>query len=201
MHLVSKLVLAGLGASALAGGAYAADQAIHVMAVPLADGSVMHIRYFGDKKPQIALVPAQQQQQQQQQHIAIPMAYGDPLGIDRMFAEMDAQADAMMRQAAAMAAQQRNTNGKIDAAAVQGMPAGSSVSYSFYSSSNGQGGCTQSVQMTSYGNGAKPKVIEQKSGDCSALDKPVVNAAATAPAKAVPVKAKAAGRKVDPNSI
>jgi len=166
--------------------------------VPLADGSVMHIRYFGDKKPQIALV----EPQQRVQGVALPMAFGDPLAIDRMFAEMDAQADAMMRQAAATAAQQQQqagAGGKIDAAAVQGMPAGSIVSYSFSSSSDGQGGCTQSYQMTSYGNGAKPQVVEQHSGNCSALGKPAINASATAPAKAVPVKA--TPHKVDPNSI
>jgi len=195
MRLVSKAVLAGLGVAALAGAAYAAEQSIHVMAVPLADGSVMHIRYFGDKKPQIALVAPQQRVQ----GVALPMAFGDPLAIDRMFAEMDAQAEAMMQQAAAMAAQQPRASGKIDAAAGRGRPTGSIVSYSFSSSSNGQGGCTQSYQMTSYGNGAKPQLVEQHSGDCSALDKPAINASATAPAKAVPVKA--APHKVDPSSI
>lgn len=200
MRLVSKAVLAGLGVAALTGAAYAAEQSIHVMAVPLADGSVMHIRYFGDKKPQVAVVAPQQQVQ----GIALPMAFGDPLSIDRMFAEMDAQADAMMRQAAAMAAQQQQqqhatAGGKIDATARLGMPAVSIVSYSFSSSSNGRGSCTQSYQMTSFGNGAKPQVVEQKSGDCSALDKPAINASATAPVKAVPVKA--VPRKVDPNSI
>jgi len=197
MRLVSKAVLAGLGVAALAGAAYAAEQSIHVMAVPLADGSVMHIRYFGDKKPQIAMVAPQQRVR----GIAIPMAFGDPLAIDRMFAEMDAQADAMMRQAAAMAAQQprASAGGKIDAAAMPGMPAGSVVSYSFSSSSNDQGGCTQRYQMTSYGNGATPQVVEQHSGDCSTLDKPATNASAATAAHAIPVKA--APHKVDPNSI
>jgi hypothetical protein len=195
MRLVSKAVLAGLGVAALAGAAYAAEQSIHVMAVPLADGSVMHIRYFGDKKPQIAVVAPQQQAR----GFELPMAYGDPLSIDRMFEEMDAQADTMMRQAAAMAAQQPRAGGQIDAAALQGVPAGSSVSYSFTSSSNGQGGCVQSYEMASYGNGSKPQVIEQHSGDCSALAKPRINASATAPAKAAPVKP--AVHKVDPSSI
>lgn len=167
----SKILLAALGTCALAGSAVAAEHALHVMNVNLPDGSVAQVRYAGDTPPRIALVPVER---------AIPVALIDSpfAGFDRMFAEMDRQAAAMMQQAAAMQAS-APADSKIDQAALKSMPAGTSYSFTSYSSSNG--GCTQSYQMTAYGNAA-PKVVSQTSGDCSKAGQ---LQAAPKPAKAV----------------
>lgn len=171
MRLMSKIALAGAAACALAGTAYAADHSLHRMNVALPDGSVAHVLYQGDVAPKLELVPVER---------TIPVAMIDsPFGgFDQMFAEMDRQAAVMMQQAAALQAS-APAGGKIDQAALKAMPAGASYSFTSYSSSNG--GCTQSYQMTSYGN-AEPKVVSQSSGDCSKAGQ---LQAAPKPAKAV----------------
>ncbi|MGY2735734.1 hypothetical protein [Sphingomonas sp. UYP23] len=171
MRLMSKIALAGVAACTLAGTAYAADREFHRMNVALPDGSVAHVIYQGDVAPRLELVPVER---------AIPVALVDSpfIGFDQIFADMDRQAAAMMQQAAVLQAS-APAGGKIDQAALKSMPAGSSYSYTSYSSSNG--GCTQSYQMTAYGT-AEPKVVSQTSGDCSKAGQ---LQAAPKPAKAV----------------
>jgi hypothetical protein len=166
MNLFSKIALAGVGTVALAGSALAAERAMHVMNVNLPDGSVAHVRYFGDVAPKVELVPVAD---------AVPIALVDPraafAGFDQMFADFDRQQAEMMQHVAAMQQQAVAVpaGGKLDQAAMKTLPNGGTVSYSYtaYSSGgDGKGGCTQSYQMTSYGN-AQPKVVSQSSGDCS----------------------------------
>ncbi|RZF65876.1 hypothetical protein EWE75_04285 [Sphingomonas populi] len=178
MNLFAKIALAGIGTAALAGSALAADRAMHLLDVNLPDGSVAHVRYFGDVAPKVVLVPVAQ---------AAPVAMLDPVA--EMFADMDRQQEAMLQHVAAMP-----QDGKIDEAALKTMPAGGTVSYSFtsYSSGDGKGGgCTQSYQMTSYGANAQPKVVSQSSGDCTNAPK-----FGTAP---TPVKAPAPEPKTVPH--
>ncbi|CAN5368499.1 hypothetical protein BH10PSE15_BH10PSE15_12700 [soil metagenome] len=156
MNLFSKLALAGVGTVALAGSALAAERAMHLMDVNLPDGSVAHVRYFGDVAPKVEVVPVTQ---------GVPIAMIAPrlslAAFDEIFADMDRQQAQLMQQVAAL--QSAAQAGKADSAAAKD----GSVSYSFTSySSGGNGGCTQSYQMTSYGN-AQPKVVSQSSGDCS----------------------------------
>lgn len=167
----SKILLAGLGTCALAGSAVAAERAMHVMNVNLPDGSVAQVRYAGDTPPKIALVPVER---------TIPIAIIDSpfAGFDQMFAEMDRQAAVMLQQAATLQAA-APAGGKIDQAALKSLPPGASYAFTSYSSSNG--GCTQSYQMTAYGN-AEPKVVSQTSGDCSKVGQ---LQAAPKPAKAI----------------
>jgi hypothetical protein len=169
---MSKILLAGLGACALAGTAYAADRQLHTLNVALPDGSVAHVFYEGAVAPKVEIVPVER---------AMPVALIDApfAGFDQLFADMDRQAAAMMQQARALQASVP-ANGTLDQAALKSLPAGSSYSFTSYSSSNG--GCTQSYQMTSYGNGAAPKVVSQTSGDCSKAGQ---LQAAPKPAKAV----------------
>jgi len=178
MNLFAKIALAGIGTAALAGSALAADRAMHLLDVNLPDGSVAHVRYFGDVAPKVVLVPIAQ---------AEPVAMLDPFA--EIFADMDRQQEAMLQHVAAMQ-RAKPQNGKIDEAALKTMPAGGTVSYSFTSYSNG-GGCTQSYQMTSYGANAQPKVVSQSSGDCSKAPK-----FGTAP---TPVKAPAPEPKTVPH--
>ncbi|WP_010186992.1 hypothetical protein [Sphingomonas sp. PAMC 26605] len=171
MRLMSKIALASAAACALAGTAYAADRSFHRMNVALPDGSVAHVLYQGDVAPKLEIVPVER---------SIPVALVDSpfVGFDQILADMDRQAATMMQQAAALQAA-APAGGKIDQAALKSLPAGSSYSFTSYSSSNG--GCTQSYQMTAYGN-AEPKVVSQSSGDCSKAGQ---LQAAPKPAKAV----------------
>jgi hypothetical protein len=201
MRLMAKAALAGIGAMALAGGAFAADKAVHTMKVAAPDGSVAQVQYVGDQAPRVEFVPVNQ--------VAMPMAddpmFADFANIDRVFAAMEQQHQAIMRQ---MAAMERQTpvaaDGRIDEAALKDMPAGS-VHYSFVSTTSGSGTCTKSFTMTSYGESQQPKVEQHSSGDCTAMGQKTVPAVATpapTPVKVTPVKVQAtAPRTVDPNTI
>jgi hypothetical protein len=186
MRSISKLALAGLGLVALTGGA-ALAQEMHVMKVALPDGSVAHIRYAGDKPPQVAVVPVAQR-------IAVPIMLAQPMAspfadFDRVFADMDRRMAAMMQQARMLASQPVDSSGRLETVNLGKLPAGT-VRYSFMSTTSGNGTCTRSVQYISDGSAAQPKVVSQSSGDCSAMEQPVTRVSAPAP-KAAPALAPA----------
>jgi hypothetical protein len=166
MRRFTKLLLGTLGIAATAGSAVAADR-VHVVQVALPDGSVRQIRYTADVAPRVILVPI----------AAVPPA-ADPFGdgspfamLDRVSAMMDAQAGAMMRQAALFSQAQAPT----------GVPEGV-TRYSYTAFSSTGGGCTRSVQMTSFAPGQPLKVVRQSAGDCrGAMRAPVPAAAPAAP--------------------
>jgi hypothetical protein len=118
--------------------------------------------------------------------------------IDRMMAAIDARMDAMMRQVAAMQAQAAADPGATRMvsggdAGSDGGPAGL-VRYSYVSTSTSGDGCTTSVQWSSDGSGAEPKVIKTSSGSCgNGSDRggapAPVKAATPAPAKPAPAPA------------
>jgi len=173
-------LLAGIAGLAIAGTAIGATpakhaqpeatQPDHVLNIAMPDGTIQQIRYSGDTPPAVVFTPVSQ--------AAVPIAFGDPFNMapfaefDRIAAAMDRQMDAMLRQASTMAAQPVGPDGKIDEAAFAKMPAGT-VHYSFVSSSSGNGTCSRSVQVTSFGSNQQPKVVSQSSGDCAGVGTPV----------------------------
>jgi hypothetical protein len=171
-----KLMIAGAAALAVGGVAIAADRA-HVVNVAMPDGSIAEIHYVGDVAPKVMLAPAAD---------LVPVAVIDqsPFAMfDRISAEMDAQMNAMMRQASMLAATTPAADAQPTEAALKAMPAGT-VSYSFTSFSSGNGAsCSQSVQVTALGTGQAPKVVRQNDGDCTA-----VNSRAPTPAVATPTQ-------------
>jgi len=178
MRTFSKFLIGAAGVAALAGAAFAAERDAHVLRVVLPDGSVEQIHYIGKVPPHVVVVPAQQ--------IALPVAFTNPFAdMDRAFAEMDARANAMLQQAAAMQASAPTAGGQLDMAALRSLPPGT-ASYSFtsFSSSDGQS-CSQSVQVTALEPGKAPKVVRQDTGDCTAMNsrqtRPAVQQAAPAP--------------------
>lgn len=192
MRLMTKSMLFGMGAVALTGAAVAAERAVHTLNVQLPDGSIEHIHYIGDTPPNVEVVPVSAATP------AMPIAFADPFGgdfsfaaFDQMFRQMDMQAAAMMQRAAALSQMPVTADGKIDQAALKQMPAGT-VSYTYVSTTTGNGTCTKSVEYTSYGNQAQPKVVSQTSGGCSgapALNQPMKQVSAPArPAPAVPAR-------------
>jgi hypothetical protein len=177
MRVTGRVGLILISSFALAGAAFAAGNGdkVHNLMIALPDGSVQHLRYTGDVAPQVVFLPAHA--------VAAPVAmiddfYAPFAEMDRMAAEMDRQSDAMLRQAALLAAQGK-AGAQPSRAVVGQLPAGS-FSYSFVSTSTGNGTCSQSMQVTSYGPNQKPKVIQQTSGNCSAIQNRAV------PDRAVP---------------
>lgn len=168
MRLISRGIMAGVAAIAVAGTAYAADRSLLVTHVAAPDGTVVQVRYAGDTAPQVAFFPVQAR--------AMPVTVADPFAdFDRIAAAMDAQMADMMRMASAMPAMPVARDGKPDRAALKAMPGGV-VSYSYYSST-GANGCTLTVRMTSTGRDAAPKIERASSGDCG-TEAPDTSAAA-----------------------
>jgi hypothetical protein len=184
MRVKGKAILALISTVAVASTALAAGakEKFHNLMVALPDGSVQHIRYTGDVAPQIVMVPTHER-------IAPVSLFDDfdaPFAeLDRMIAEMNRQSDAMLREAAMLSAQAANGKAGVSPAVIANMPAGS-VSYSFFSSSSGNGSCSQSLQVTSFGAGQKPKVVSQSSGDCSKVMPKVVPTTQVKPSSSLP---------------
>jgi hypothetical protein len=159
MRNIRTAVLAGVAALAAAGTAVAASNHSHVMNVNLPDGSVARIQYSGDVAPVVRVEPS-----------AIPLRFVDPFDaapfamFDRIFADLDRQATAMMRQAQALQRAQAGDPG-LDLAAFGNMPAGT-ISYRFVSTSDGDRVCTRSWRLTSQGPDQQPKLVSASSGDC-----------------------------------
>ena len=152
MRKAFGLVLAGLGAAAIAGAAVAASRDSHVMNVPLPDGSTARVEYVGEVAPKVTVVP-------------VPAA---PFGMfDHSMFDMQRQIDTMMRQIDVMARSPMAVTGTqgMNVAAYGNAPAGSQ-SVTVVSTSNGSKSCTRTTEVTSQGAGKPPKVVTNVSGDC-----------------------------------
>lgn len=184
MRFYRKALIAGGVGIALAGAAFAADQAKYkVMTIALPDGSVQQIRYVGDTPPQVTLVA---------QPIAQPVDLFDAVfGPDSAFAEMQrvsaamqAQSEAMMRQAAQAVQAPAGGHG-VTLTNAAGEPVGV-AHFSYVSTSTDANGCTQTVSYSSDGQAAQagqPNVVRTASDGCSAAVKAgVTQTSAPAPA-------------------
>ena len=180
MRLIPAVVFAGAAGLCLAGAAAAQR---HVMTVDLPSGGIAQIAYDGDVAPAVKVVKAGDPD-------AMPLALidrGDPFaGFDRMMAEMRARHVAMMRQVAALAAQARGTGGTavVDRVAAGNLPAGS-YSYTFVSTSSGNGTCGRVVEITARANAA-PQRVARSFGDCGESATPAPAPAPAAPARPAP---------------
>lgn len=154
MRKAFAIVLAGLGAAALAGAAAAASRDTHVMNVPLPDGSTARVEYVGSVAPKVTVTPA-------------PTFGGFPaFGMfDRTMADMQRQIDAMIRQANEMASRSIARAPGMNVAAYGNVPAGAQ-SVTVVSTSNGAKSCTRTTEVTSQGPGKPPSVVTSVSGDC-----------------------------------
>jgi hypothetical protein len=168
MRTLRKALFAGAAAVALgfSGAALARTPQTHVMTLALPGGGVAQIRYTGNVAPQASFsaVPA-------------PLAAISPMpavfgpaspfaALDRISAEMDRQAAAMLRQAQALAREAQS--GRLTKAALRRLPPGS-ASYTFVSTMSGNSVCSESVEITAPGNGAPPRVVRHRSGNCAAM--------------------------------
>ncbi|MES2327760.1 MAG: hypothetical protein V4499_10575 [Pseudomonadota bacterium] len=161
MRKAFGLVVAGLGAAAIAGAAVAATRDTHILNVPAPDGSTVRVEYVGDVAPKVTVVPG-------------PVVA--PFGLfDRSAFDIQRQIDAMMRQVDTMAKIPIAGTPGLNVAAYGNAPAGSE-SVTVVSTSNGSKTCTRTTEVTAQGAGKPPKVVTNVSGDCA-------NEPAAAPAR------------------
>ena len=155
MRKASGLVLAGLGAAAIAGAAAAASRDTHILNVPTPDGSTVRVEYVGNVAPKVTVVPG---------------AAVSPFGLfDRSAFDIQRQIDAMMRQVDTMARMPIAGTPGLNVAAYGNAPAGTQ-SVTVVSTSNGAKTCTRTTEVTAQGSGKPPKVVTNVSGDCAGRD-------------------------------
>ena len=160
MRKSGKTALAAAGVLAFAGVALAASHDMHELRVTLPDGSVAHVEYKGDVAPKVSVTPTTQ---------FVPIALLDPfdpasfIGLDRVSAQIEQRASALMRQVDALQPASFASGAPLLAATGK-LPPGT-MSYSLVSMSNGKDTCVRSVEVTSDGN-AQPKVISKSAGSC-----------------------------------
>jgi hypothetical protein len=171
MRLIPAVALAGAAGLCLAGVAAAQR---HVMTVDLPSGEVARIAYEGDAVPVVKLV-------KDGEPIAMPVAHDPFAAMDRMMAEMRARHVAMMRRMAALAAEagRAGSAATVERVAAGDLPAGS-YSYTFISTSGGNGSCGRIVEITARANAA-PQRVARSFGDCG-------EGATPAPAPAAPAR-------------
>ena len=178
MKLLPTTLLAGVASVALAG-----TVAAHTLTLQLPDGTTEQITYSGDVAPQVSFTPAQAGASQ-----TMGGAFGPPSPfalMQQIAAQMDRDADAMMRQMQEIAAQPLAGPGQPIQIDMTKLPPGTQ-SYSFVSTMSASGVCSQSTEVIARAPGQKPQVITHRSGNCGPA------AAAGATNVAVPDRAPAA---------
>lgn len=166
MKPMPKLLAAGAAILALAGTAALAETTHH-LTIALPGGGQERIEYTGDVAPTVRfLAPEMVRSQSAFGSAGLWSPFADlermSFDMDRMAAEMDRQMDAALRQARQLAAMPGAP--ELDSATLKSLPAGTQ-SYSVTTISTGKGFCTRSVRISA-GEGAKPQVVSQTSGDC-----------------------------------
>jgi hypothetical protein len=153
MRILPTTLLAGVACVALAG-----TVAARTLTLQLPDGTTEQIDYAGDVAPRVSFTPPQ----------IIDGAFGpnSPFALmQQISAQMDREADAMMRQMQAIAAQPLTGPGQPIQVDMTKLPPGTQ-SYSFVSTLSPSGVCSQSTEIIAKGPGQKPQVITHRSGNC-----------------------------------
>lgn len=166
MHKTANWLIAGAAVVALAGTAVYAKSAatpVHELTVQLPGGGVEHIRYTGDARPEIVMMPASAWMDP----FAAPMmaAWPDPAfaELDRISWAMDQQMNAMVRHASELQAAAQD--GLYNAAIGKAAPG--SYSFTQISTWSGNGVCTRTVRWSEPARGGQPQMVSNVSGDCN----------------------------------
>jgi hypothetical protein len=192
MRFISAALIAGaVGVFGVCGSSMArpeeAPSAPHFVTVQLPGGGVAQITYFGNVAPRIVVDPSASYAPAPM-FVAVPgsgFAVADPFAaLDRVEAEMDAQADAMMRQAVMMSAGPEAGYEVGPELAPPGM-----VSTTYVASFGSGGFCARSVSVHGGAPGMRPLVVSHVSGSCGAgapRDARLLRARATSPQGVAP---------------
>lgn len=175
MRFTRSTLLVG-GAALLAAATAAAAGELKTMEVALPDGGTVHVEYTGEVAPTVTVEQAGPRAR---------IAHDPFAELDRIAYEMRARQQAMLQRMAAMrqaAAEAGSATTAVPGVTFVGnLPAG--ARYSYYSSTTDANGCTQTVQYSSDGSGAEPKVTRASAGNCeSAVPNDATPTPAAAPA-------------------
>lgn len=143
------------------GFAVAGNPANHVLTVQLPGGSIEQIQYQGDAPPHIVVAPDGWPIVSPAWAAAFFGAYSPFAQMEQISAAMDRQMQAMLNNVDALAI----PPGWVTEVRSGKLPAGSE-SYSFVSTSTGNGVCARSVEITATGGDQKPHVVSRTYGDC-----------------------------------
>ena len=186
MPNLRNALLAGIAALGIGFSGAASAQTTNLMTVPVPGGGLAEIRYVGDVPPRVVFLPAPATVSA---WAPVSSFFGgeSPFAmIDRISAEMDRRTAAMFRYAEAMANQAPGS--PLIEARFGNLPPGSQ-SFTYVSTMSGNGVCTQSMRITSTGNGP-PHVERHSSGNCGPAAAPsgpaVTRPVLPAPAPATP---------------
>jgi hypothetical protein len=163
MRVTRTLLVAGVAAAAIAGVATAAALNTHTLTVRLPDGGVERIIYTGNVAPRVEVARA----------AAVPIAWLGAAGfddtafaaMDRISVQMDREMAAMLQRADALESRALADQDDLRSVSASDMPAGAR-SFSYVSTMSGGGVCSRSVEITSTGEGQKPRVVSHSSGHC-----------------------------------
>jgi hypothetical protein len=181
MRTTRTLLVVGVAALAIAGVATAAAINTHTLTVRLPDGGVERIIYTGNVAPRVEVAPPVAATSGAWQSAAV---FDDPAfaAMDQISAQMDREMAAMIGQADTLGSRTLAGSGPLTIASTGDLPAGAQ-SFSFVSTSSGGGVCSRSVEITSAGEGQKPRVVSQSFGHCGASAAPTMSRSLeTAPA-------------------
>jgi hypothetical protein len=175
--LIGAVVLAAAGLASAGAGELAKT---HILTVRLPDGSIEQVRYAGDWPPQINFEQA-------------PDSFFspgfDPVGLnspfvalDRMSAEMDREAQALLNQAARWRAPAFGFPDTFAAVDSGGLASGAR-SFSAVSTLSGGHVCTRSVEAYASPDGGQPRIVTRTSGDCGPGPRGALSSGARRPAE------------------
>jgi hypothetical protein len=159
-------VLVAAAALCMSGAALAQTPQSHLMTVRLPDGGLAQIRYTGAIAPQVTISDAVAPVAAWAPLLSLPSLFGPQspfAAMERISAEMDREAETILRRADALAAGLQS--GSLSEAAMRALPPGSQ-SYSVISTMSAGGVCSRSVEITAEGNGAPPQIVRHSAGDC-----------------------------------
>ncbi len=163
----------------IASGAQAQSARSHALDIQLPDGAVAHIQYSGDVPPEVFFD-------------ARPVRPASPwlfpafgpnspfAALDRLAEEMDRQAAHLLDEAAAISQHLRSHPEGLIEANSGGFPAGA-YSYSIVSTTSAGRVCGRGIEITSRGDGAKPRVVTRSFGNCAGGHAPVHGKTAVPP--------------------
>lgn len=161
MSKLPAIALGAIAAAAIAGSAPAADRNAKVMNVPLPDGSVARVEYYGDVPPTVTVEPRVAARGDFWAWRPLP-AFGN---FDQLLEQLNRQTREMMRRIEQMSRQPPGGRPGLNVASHGSLPAGTS-SVSVVSVSNEAGTCTRTTEVVSQGPGKPPKVTTSVSGNC-----------------------------------
>ncbi len=163
MHKYRSAALAGLAALCVAGAAFVAMDHTHAMQVDLPDGSVARIEYQGVVAPHVRIEPAVPLE---------PVAIGEPFApslfdpFGRLAADLDHEADDVVRHVIVLEPQATSTQGQVGTTSLATLPPGI-VSYRYISTGDGKSACTYAWQIISQGERRSPGIMSAGEGDCA----------------------------------